>query len=102
MFDFIREDAAKQILQGHIDKISNALKESKEINITFSDEVLRILQDKAFGNLENGGRGIGNMIEKYLINPLSRYLFDNGVSEGANVLVKGIVEEDKIISLICE
>lgn len=102
VFDFIREDAAKQILQGHIDKISNALKESKEINITFSDEVLRILQDKAFGNLENGGRGIGNMIEKYLINPLSRYLFDNGVSEGANVLVKGIVEEDKIISLICE
>ena len=102
VFDFIREDAAKQILQGHIDKISNALKESKEINITFSDEVLRILQDKAFGNLENGGRGIGNMIEKYLINPLSRYLFDNGVSEGANVLVKEIVEEDKIISLICE
>ena len=42
------------------------------------------------------------IIEKYLINPLSRYLFDNGVSEGANVLVKGIVEEDKIISLICE
>ena len=102
VFDFIREGAARQILQGHIDRISNSLKESKGINITFCDDVQGILQEKAFGNLENGGRGIGNMIEKYLINPLSRYLFDNEVPNGASIIVKGIVEEKKIISLMCE
>ena len=27
-------------------------------------------------NLEDGGRGIGNAVETYLINPLSSYMFD--------------------------
>ena len=56
----------------------------------------------AFGNLENGGRGIGNIVEKDFINPLSRYLFDNKIQSGSTLNVNGIVVDNSIISLECD
>ena len=41
-------------------------------------------------NLANGGRGIGNIVENHLVNPLSRYLFDNDVYEQAKVTIQEI------------
>ena len=75
--------------------------ETKGISISFSDEAVAYLKDKSFGNLENGGRGIGNVIEKYLINPLARYLFDNQVQAGGSVRINNIVETDKVVYLEC-
>ena len=43
-----------------------------------------------------------NIVEKQLINPLSRYIFDNNVDEGKMVLIKKIEEDDEISKLICE
>ena len=31
------------------------------------------------GDLANGGRGVGNVVESFLINPLARYLFHKEV-----------------------
>ena len=53
-------------------------------------------------NLENGGRGIGNIVEKYYINPLARYIYDEGIKENEEVIVKDILEEEYIISLKCD
>ena len=36
----------------------------------------------------NGGRGIGNQVESLLINPLSRWLFDNEVLGDAQVVLE--------------
>ncbi len=102
VFDFIREDSALQILNKHIRTISNNIKDTKDITLEFSDEAVAYLKEKSFGNLENGGRGIGNVIEKYLINPLARYLFDNQIKAGAVVKINNIVEENKVVSLVCE
>ena len=102
VFDFIREDSALQILNKHIRTISNNIRDTKDITLEFSDEAVAYLKEKSFGNLENGGRGIGNVIEKYLINPLARYLFDNQIKAGAVVKIINIVEENKVVSLVCE
>ena len=102
VFDFIREDSAIQILNKHIKTIISNVKDTKNIDVKIEESAVSYLKDKSFGNLENGGRGIGNVIEKYLINPLARYIFDNSVQEGVSIKIKNIVEQNKVISLECE
>ena len=60
------------------------------------------MKTKSFGNLENGGRGIGNVIEKYLINPLARYIFDNQIQAGSTINILNNIENDKVVTLECE
>lgn len=70
--------------------------------MNISDNATDYLVKAAFGNLDNGGRGIGNIVEKNFINPLSRYLFDNKVQNGSTITVNKIVEENSIIRLECD
>ncbi len=101
VFDFIREDSALQILSKHIKTITENVKETKGVELECSDAAVEYLKKKSFGNLENGGRGIGNVIEKYLINPLARYLFDHQIQPGMVVKIQNIVENDKVVVLEC-
>ena len=102
VFDFIREDVAKQIMMAQINKITNNLMKQKSISISLADKVIEFLTKAAFGNLENGGRGIGNIIEKNFINPLSRFIFDNDIKSGQTISVKEIVENNSIVRLECD
>ncbi|MGN1338854.1 MAG: AAA family ATPase [Oscillospiraceae bacterium] len=93
VFDFIRPDSAKQILRSQVDRILANLSADRQINVTLSDNAYSVLQEKALGNLSNGGRGIGNIVENLLINPLSRYLFDNGIFSDAALEITAIQPE---------
>ena len=58
------------------------------------------MKEKAFGNLENGGRGIGNIMEKYFINPLARYVYDNHLTEGAVLSIQNIeIDTNDIVQI---
>ena len=102
VFDFIREHSALQILNKHIKTITENVKETKGILLEVSDAATEYLKRKSFDNLENGGRGIGNVMEKYLINPLARYLFDQQVQTGTVIKIQNIIEDDKVVVLECE
>ena len=88
VFDFIREDAGKAILKAQVDKIIRRLQEQKDIRVTVTDEAYQELSAAALADLSNGGRGIGNQVEALLINPLSRWLFDNAVTGHADVTIE--------------
>ncbi len=90
VFDFIRPEAARSILWAQVDKIVKKLDVEKHITLKLSDEARQILEERVLGNLDNGGRGIGNIVESLLINPLARYLFDNSVFERAKVTINSI------------
>ena len=87
VFDFIREKVVDEILQSQIEKIKNNMKNEKgiqlELDINYYDE----LKSKALGNLINGGRGIGNIVESILINPLSRVMVTRHLPEGSKLRV---------------
>ena len=100
VFDFIRQDVAKEIMDAQISKIIRNVKGQKHIDLEISDEAHAFLQEKAFGNLENGGRGIGNIMEKYFINPLARYIYDHHMNEGIIHVEKIIVQND-IVNIVC-
>ena len=101
VFDFIRENVATEILDAQLSKIMRNVKEQKHIDIAVSESAKSFLKEKAFGNLENGGRGIGNIMEKYFINPLARYIYDQHLNSGS-LSIQEIQVNDGIVSLICE
>lgn len=97
IFDFIRENIVDDILQGQISKIKSNLLNEKNIVLEISEEYYSQLRQKACGNLINGGRGIGNVVESNLINPLSRIIFMKHIPEG-KVLLANHLNEDGSIS----
>ena len=101
VFDFIHPDIAKLILDSQVQKIVKSLAVEKHITISFSDTATETLTEEANNNLANGGRGIGNVVENLLINPLSRYLFDNEIFENAEVTIEEIDTASNPPALIC-
>lgn len=100
VFDFIRPEVAESILRSQVDKICGNLKTEKNITLNIEDTAFNTLKERAFTNLDNGGRGIGNVVEEVLINPLSRYLFDEEKLSDAEVTIKDFKFESGGISLV--
>lgn len=101
VFDFIRESVAGEILDSQINRIINNLKIDKGIQLVLSEQAYDTLLNMAVGNLDNGGRGIGNIVESMFINPLSRYMFDNELFSNCEIKMESIVNENMTYSLKC-
>lgn len=89
VFDFIRREAGEAILRSQVDKIISRLESSRNIRVEIADFAYDSLREAALFDLSNGGRGVGNQVESLLINPLSRWLFDNDIRCDAHVLIEG-------------
>lgn len=101
VFDFIRPEVAKAILKAQVDKLMRNLSAEKRIELTLSETAMAKLEEKALGNLANGGRGIGNIVESLLINPFSRYLFDEDISSDVKITIEDIDAENMPYALTC-
>jgi len=89
VFDFIRPDIAEQIFDQMVDVILDDIAAQGifiEVETTFKS----ILKDRCLHDLSNGGRGIRNQIEAYLINPLARGLFDQDAQQGDRFALSGV------------
>lgn len=100
VFDYIRPDVAQLILDGQIKKIKKTLLAEKQITLDLDDAVRNYLLKAATNNLSNGGRGIGNIVESDLINPLARFLFDNKAFADAQVKISAIDSTTAPVSLV--
>ena len=101
VFDFIRPDVAKEILKAQVNKIIKNLMTEKRIDLSLSDIAMGKLEARAMGNLANGGRGIGNIVESLLINPFSRYLFDEDIQGNVKITIDDIDAENMPYALTC-
>lgn len=75
VFDFIRPAVAERIFASMVDAV---LRDAAlaGYSVSIGTEALEALRHLCTTDLSNGGRGIRNMIEAHLINPLARALFD--------------------------
>lgn len=101
VFDFIRPEVAKLILESQEEKIIKTLWTEKGIVLKLSEKAKEILLDKAVDNLDNGGRGIGNITESLLINPLARYMFDEDIRSNVKITIEDIEAEKVPYALTC-
>ncbi|MDI9499351.1 MAG: AAA family ATPase [Bacillota bacterium] len=97
VFDFIREGVVDEILRSQISRIKKNLLDEKGITLELSDEYYSQLYARAKGNLVNGGRGIGNMVESHLINPLSRTLVMKHIEEGSVLEITSMDERGSLL-----
>ncbi|NKL74773.1 AAA domain-containing protein [Rhizobium leguminosarum bv. viciae] len=77
VFDFIRPQIADAIFDS---MVANLLESTRSIgfDISITDKAKTVLKEMCLRDLSNGGRGVRNMVEAHLANPLSRALFDIG------------------------
>ena len=73
VFQFINKHDAETICDYKLSKICKAIKAEKNIDIIVDDIVDR-LHEKAIWERVNGGRGVGNMLEREFLNPLANYI----------------------------
>ena len=101
VFDFIREDSLQPIIQKQVNSISRNLWADKHIRLTVSDSAMQDLIAFAAADLPKGqgGRGIGNMVEEMLINPLARYLFDNAITRETSVTVDHVTKDSSGVNI---
>ena len=93
VFDFIREEAAEKILDHQLRNIIQKLRDENHIDLVIEKQVRKVLLEKALGNLENGGRGVGNIVEEFLLNPLSARMLDEDLLKDAVITVKELDAE---------
>lgn len=93
VFDFIREKAVEEILDLKLRAIVDNLEHEKGIKLEISVLFKEYLLKKAKGDLSNGGRGISNMVETCLVNPLAKILIKEDWSSGDSIVIEAQSKE---------
>lgn len=90
VFDYIRPPLDAAILDHLLGQLTQSLKEQQGIGLGIAPHVRDQLIRLAQGFLEYGGRGIRNLLESALVNPLASQLFDQSAKAGDAVEVIGL------------
>lgn len=90
VFDFVRPDVAAQILDRMLKNVTARMFDAQGVHVVVDDAVRDALFARAAADLSNGGRGIGNLLEALLINPLGRVLWELDPQPGQTVLLQTI------------
>jgi MoxR-like ATPase len=93
VFDFIRPPVDEQIVDRLLVQLINAVAEQQKIQLRLSKPVRDTLVTLARANLQHGGRGIRNILEAALINPLAAALFDQHLGPGSVVRLKRLLDQ---------
>lgn len=97
VFDFIRPEVAIQIFHQMVDATLADLMHGGT-HVSVSDGAREQLATLCLEDLSNGGRGIRNQVERHLVNPLARALFDFGDAQGSRLTIAE-VEKGAVTSL---
>ena len=92
VFDFIRPPADQEILDRLLQQLTASLIEQQGIRLSIAPAVKEALLALARQKLEHGGRGIRNMLEAALVNPLASVLFDQGIAAGADIELSQLID----------
>ncbi|MEL6337823.1 MAG: AAA family ATPase [Pseudomonadota bacterium] len=74
-FEFINPRSSVIIFNAVLKKVCAAVREEHDVEIRLTQSAHAALLEMCTEDLNDGGRGIGNRLETFFINPLSRILF---------------------------
>ena len=99
VFNFITPEVAERIFDGMLRNVARRLYEELKVQLSMPAEVRKNLLERCTRDLDHGGRGIGNQLESVFINPLSRVLFETDLEGKQRLVVTGIAEVEKVVTL---
>lgn len=85
IFDFIRPPLDEKIIMLLLERLLKNMVDDKAIELTIMPAVREQLTTLARANLGHGGRGIRNVLDSALVNPLAAWLFDNDVDNNCKL-----------------
>lgn len=88
VFDYIRENVAQEILRCKVEQIVENLEKNKQIKLIVEEGFYSYLLELSLANLENGGRGIVNVIESKLINALATIMTKENIRKNVTIMLK--------------
>lgn len=88
--DFIRRPTVEKIVDKALTSLAARVSAVHRATLEIDDEVWETLIERASEKIEDGGRGINNVIEAALVNPLARHLFRAPVPPGTTIRVCGM------------
>lgn len=91
--DFIQPESVPAILDKALSSVCGRVAEVHGATLRISDEALTVLREASITKLEHGGRGVNNVVEAALVNPLSGEIFDNGGAKGETITVESIAPD---------
>lgn len=97
VFDYIREDVAEEIFALKLNSILDSIYENRGIRFVLSDGFRDTLLAEAKGNLKNGGRGIGNVLETVLLNGISDILVEVMGEPIQTIIITGKGDAGKLL-----
>ncbi|WP_240199000.1 MULTISPECIES: AAA family ATPase [Gordonia] len=76
VFDFVSETVGDDLVDLFVTNIGNRVRETTGARLTVAEDALQTLRQGATLNLDFGGRGVANVLEAMLVNPLARAMFE--------------------------
>ncbi|MEM6680480.1 MAG: AAA family ATPase, partial [Pseudomonadota bacterium] len=98
-FEFINSRSATAIFDGVLTRALMAVKEMHGVEVMMDDWALNQLLELCATDLNEGGRGIGNRIETFLINPLARLLFEREELTQITITAFELVDRDWVLHI---
>jgi len=97
VFDRLREDAINPIIDKALDGTKQWANE-RSLIIQYDRSVIEFIRQEALGNIGQGGRGVNNKVEKFVITALARFVFEKEPHLGSIIIgrhdpVRGVVFE---------
>lgn len=101
VFDYVRPNTMRMILERKVlPSIRAQILDRWKLDVDFSPHVIDQLMESAVSDVQSGGRGIGNLVEAAILNPLSRVTFELMVAgkelEGQRLEINKIIPPDDI------
>jgi ATP-dependent Clp protease ATP-binding subunit ClpA len=92
VFNYITEAATEEILNKQLDNIIQGMNRKSKIEVKIDGTAVQCLMKKCLekDTRENGGRGIGNVVESEFINPLAEFVFDSSVKPESVITVSSV------------
>jgi ATP-dependent Clp protease ATP-binding subunit ClpB len=99
VFDFISEATAMSILDLLVANVAARMRREHGTSLELTPAARAQLATFALANLDNGGRGIGTVVENALVNPLARRLFAER-PEGPVLTVREVVGDGRSYDVV--
>ncbi len=94
VFDFIRPAVASQIFSKMLANTLERVTTEHGLSLTLTDKVRLKVEALCLEKLDDGGRGIGNRLESFFINPLARALFARSETLSDALTITDLVERE--------
>ena len=92
VFDFIRPPVDEAIIDNLLKQLIASIAEQQKLQLRIQHNVRDTLIKLARPHLEHGGRGIRNVLDAALINPLASRLFELELQPNSKVLLTNLLE----------